>query len=312
MQRLSPLPLCISIHAPRTGSDVHHGNNRRGNPHFNLRSPHGERRGSHKPRHHNWEISIHAPRTGSDRRDERQKPRHGISIHAPRTGSDAANRLHNAIYRHFNPRSPHGERHNLAYTLKFRKEFQSTLPARGATQNYVDTLHGVTFQSTLPARGATKRLVICQQAMCISIHAPRTGSDENLSKWFPSPSISIHAPRTGSDKSRHTATFSAQNFNPRSPHGERLESACQNENAGNISIHAPRTGSDAFPCPASRAYSNFNPRSPHGERRPCSFLVVGRFVISIHAPRTGSDTERILHVADAILFQSTLPARGAT
>ena len=56
-----------------------------------------------------------------------------------------------------------------------------------------------------------------------------------------------------------------------------------------ISIHAPRTGSDALrwiPCPAT-AY--FNPRSPHGERR-----------------------DKLADRSHSIVFQSTLPARGAT
>ena len=55
-----------------------------------------------------------------------------------------------------------------------------------------------------------------------------------------------------------------------------------------ISIHAPRTGSDAD-----------------------AVLLEKRLGISIHAPRTGSDGN--LRRADsALLFQSTLPARGAT
>ena len=57
-----------------------------------------------------------------------------------------------------------------------------------------------------------------------------------------------------------------------------------------ISIHAPRTGSDA-----GRA-GQAHPGEP----------------ISIHAPRTGSDSHRVLHAAHRLVFQSTLPARGAT
>ena len=60
------------------------------------------------------------------------------------------------------------------------------------------------------------------------------------------PSISIHAPRTGSDPALHDLDVIMTDFNPRSPHGERL----------------PRT-------PGVRALRDFNPRSPHGERRRC-------------------------------------------
>ena len=101
--------------------------------HFNPRSPHGERpvgrdvehravgfqstlpaRGAtfaaaFQPRADN--ISIHAPRTGSDRRYCRCPCAGGISIHAPRTGSDSA----------------------VVRGVIAVAEFQSTLPARGAT-----------------------------------------------------------------------------------------------------------------------------------------------------------------------------------
>ena len=101
------------------------------------------------------------------------------------------------------------------------------------------------------------------------------------------------------------------NFNPRSPHGERLafcdfspaqarisihapRTGSDGESAGKaagnpeISIHAPRTGSDRTRCssPTTRRY--FNPRSPHGERRRAKARI-SRKAISIHAPRTGSD-----------------------
>ena len=57
-------------------------------------------------------------------------------------------------------------------------------------------------------------------------------------------------------------------FNPRSPHGERLPPTC-----------------------ARNLWRNFNPRSPHGERQDRAFLN-RRIEISIHAPRTGSDDGR--------------------
>ena len=57
-----------------------------------------------------------------------------------------------------------------------------------------------------------------------------------------------------------------------------------------ISIHAPRTGSDAYGA----------------------LQLVAGAIISIHAPRTGSDFRFVQHLVCALLFQSTLPARGAT
>ena len=78
-------------------------------------------------------------------------------------------------------------------------------------------------------------------------------------------------------------------FNPRSPHGERLQqpapqaqpsrfqstlpargatrSTCDTCVAIAISIHAPRTGSDRAGRAGVCDAGHFNPRSPHGERQ---------------------------------------------
>ena len=57
---------------------------------------------------------------------------------------------------------------------------------------------------------------------------------------------------------------------------------------------------------------NFNPRSPHGERRYVFLRTSRHFEISIHAPRMGSDAAIIRGKTSSFLFQSTLPAWGAT
>ena len=56
-----------------------------------------------------------------------------------------------------------------------------------------------------------------------------------------------------------------------------------------ISIHTPREGSDPIPSNFNFSVENFNPHSPRGER-----LVI------------------ICYLNKLYLFQSTLPARGAT
>ena len=61
-----------------------------------------------------------------------------------------------------------------------------------------------------------------------------------------------------------------------------------------------------------RSEHNFNPRSPHGERQCSLPQPLGAFQISIHAPRTGSDLETTSDWCQIEVFQSTLPARGAT
>ena len=213
-------------------------------------------------------ISIHAPRTGSDRAFCAKGRGGAISIHAPRTGSD---RLIIG--------SPTDER-----------QFQSTLPARGATLLDQKSAGWSTFQSTLPARGATRHGDGARVPRHISIHAPRTGSDNQAAGI---------APQNG-------------DFNPRSPHGERPFLCVSDKSQNLISIHAPRTGSD-------RTYE-VKPELDHyisiHAPRTGSDLIAGvpcaDFEISIHAPRTGSDRGHLRVHRNAGGFQSTLPARGAT
>ena len=170
--------------------------------------------------------------------------------------------------RDFNPRSPHGERRDAGAKNPARCRFQSTLPARGATemakllrQNGVISIHA-------PRTGSDMRAdEKCGNRTEISIHAPRTGSDVEDMYAYGRECISIHAPRTGSDLGARRHGCRPHNFNPRSPHGERQ--------------HGQR-------CAASQC-NHFNPRSPHGERHHGTGLQSNRDWISIHAPRTGSD-----------------------
>ena len=214
-------PRDISIHAPRTGSDLNRHSSIPKQSNFNPRSPHGERRRCRRCYGKRWKFQSTLPARGATRKAKLERtatlfqstlPARGatltgailrliaaISIHAPRTGSDpCCNRLR-AAYPYFNPRSPHGERPDMVTYKPVKTEFQSTLPARGAT---------VLLGCRLPRR-------------TISIHAPRTGSDSTDCGFFNSPQISIHAPRTGSDRRLAEYCYRTQNFNPRSPHGER-------------------------------------------------------------------------------------------
>ena len=83
---------CISIHAPRVGSDGIFLGLASVHPNFYPRSPRGERHTASKELFIKEVISIHAPRVGSDHRllphGRRCKT---ISIHAPRVGSDVCN-----------------------------------------------------------------------------------------------------------------------------------------------------------------------------------------------------------------------------
>ena len=123
--------------------------------------------------------------------------------------------------------------------------------------------------------------------------------------------ISIHAPRTGSDDKFCCQEGIRAYFNPRSPHGERHGDWYDAWDSGAISIHAPRTGSDAsaLACPANIA--NFNPRSPHGERPHRRLTVLPEQNFNPRSPH-GERPTSTRRCSTTSLFQSTLPARGAT
>ena len=104
-----------------------------------------------------------------------------ISIHAPREGGDDTSSRLAALTENFNPRPPRGGRPHSARLSFSPARFQSTPPARGATQHIIThrgfrhiSIHApreggdiviqiiavrlVAFQSTPPARGATESL----------------------------------------------------------------------------------------------------------------------------------------------------------
>ena len=140
-------------------------------------------------------------RSGNDRDADSRAAGRSISIHAPRRGERLLVECHSCQLRHFNPRSPQGERPNVPRPNGWEQRFQSTLPAGGATCNVIRLFCAFRlFQSTLPAGGATRRITWRSVCILISIHAPRRGSD--LRRKF-------------------CDERNATDFNPRSPQGER-------------------------------------------------------------------------------------------
>ena len=123
-------------------------------------------------------------------------------------------------------------------------------------------------------------------------------------------------------------------FNPRSPHGERRTGDTQVKARFGISIHAPRTGSDTIrktvvsrivisihaPRTGSDRLSSgrtttplyFNPRSPHGERLLRLYRRRHSALFQSTLPARGATLRLLPALLDGVLFQSTLPARGAT
>ena len=78
------------------------------------------------------------------------------------------------------------------------------------------------FQSTLPARGATVTEVDMQIILEISIHAPRTGSDTyKYADLLEALQFQSTLPARGATAVMEIDCGRMGYFNPRSPHGER-------------------------------------------------------------------------------------------
>ena len=103
-----------------------------------------------------------------------------------------------------------------------------------------------------------------------------------------------------------------QNFNPRSPYGERLQLYVPFTLFGVISIHAPLTGSDLLAIALVPLVGKFQSTLPLRGATSSSEVIFVLIDISIHAPLTGSDRDISSPGGWRMEFQSTLPLRGAT
>ena len=217
---------------------------------FNPRSPHGERQRKSTRKKSGCNFNPRSPHG--------ERLRHFLSSMAgvafqstlPARGATIFTIEPESAIIYFNPRSPHGERLRHDGDNPRYVAFQSTLPARGATKSHPNNRFSTPFQSTLPARGATGIWYnnIADEVR-ISIHAPRTGSD------FPSRVAVLQGDKFQSTLPARGATITpeghflryGEDFNPRSPHGERRKALLACAAPKGISIHAPRTGSDQSP-----------------------------------------------------------------
>ena len=168
------------------------------------------------------------------------------------------------------------------------------------------------FQSTLPAWGETGCRLPGDRGCCpISIHSPRMGRDEKKKMKKQQKTIfQSTLPAWGETEVANINKFFAD-FNPLSPHGERLGQRRQRRQRAGISIHSPRMGRDARATGKCSTATYFNPLSPHGERHDkTDFFRVSAYFnpLSPHGERPShAENERRNNS-----FQSTLPAWGET
>ena len=129
------------------------------------------------------------------------------------------------------------------------------------------------FQSTLPVWGATITEPELAKRLYISIHAPRVGSDLEYERALQDMRISLHAPRVGSDESIYLCMLVRDNFNPRSPCGERRLNSLARQRHARFQSTLPVWGATLKMASLSRQSPYFNPRSPCGERPLMRFQI---------------------------------------
>ena len=208
---------------------------------FNPLSPHGERPREPGGTSSRFPISIHSPRMGRDPAVTQAKlPAYRFQSTLPAWGETVLEGRNGKWLDHFNPLSPHGERHFRLLAAAHPDLISIHSPRMGRDGGYATSQKTINaFQSTLPAWGETHDIGTRRRYHAISIHAPRMGRDVQTDLV---------------DDAQH-------HFNPLSPHGERRVSQ-EDFAALEISIHSPRMGRDPF----GRVYSAFSAISIHSPR----------------------------------------------
>ena len=188
----------ISIHAPRGGA-THSAAARSWPSRFQSTLPVGGATSTRTTTGAKSAFQSTLPVGGATLLIKKYKSNIRISIHAPRGGSDGRSLLPRRRRRHFNPRSPWGERLEHLEAFGVASDISIHAPRGGSDHDG----YGI------------------RKPVTISIHAPRGGSDLSGSSSRLPRTISIHAPRGGSDSHCFLENVRNTYFNPRSPWGER-------------------------------------------------------------------------------------------
>ena len=156
----------------------------------------------------------------------------------------------------FNPRSPHGERHQRPHQPPEDGDFNPRSPHGERPSSLRVPEFIISFQPTLPARGATVDAAAVQPAR--PDFNPRSPHGERRCPPSGRAPVLIY-------------------FNPRSPHGERRIERRFFGCVGKFQPTLPARGATYVLTSDFANIEHFNPRSPHGERRDRGGNPEGRF-----------------------------------
>ena len=176
--------------------------------------------------------------------------RSGFNPRPPRGGRHAEPTSSCAITGGFNPRPPRGGRPARAWRSVAGRTFQSTPPARGATDLVRPDVYRDSGFNPRPPRGGRPRpaRVLRHPAAGFNPRPPRGGRRSGFIQDPTLPEVSIHAPRAGGDQSRRRAARRLRRFQSTPP----ARGATHDRG-----VHRPRA-------------RGFNPRPPRGGRLTAS------------------------------------------
>ena len=125
--------------------------------------------------------------------------------------------------RNFNPRSPHGERPSTSDNKSGVSKISIHAPRMGSDANFpFSCVHSFHFNPRSPHGERQPQFIIDSYIDIFQSTLPAWGATSLPSLFLSTRLISIHAPRMGSDiKHVYRCQRREENFNPRSPHGER-------------------------------------------------------------------------------------------
>ena len=191
-------------------------------PHFNPRSPCGERPFAPMFRAAMYYFNPRSP-CGERRPKTELSPIWTLfQSTLPVRGATGSRAWHWPPDNDFNPRSPCGERLYDYRYINIPGQISIHAPRAGSdTIDLCNLLRGPNFNPRSPCGERLRDIAPVSPRGVISIHAPRAGSDGTFSFRKGFTRISIHAPRAGSDVFTPVTVASSTDFNPRSPCGER-------------------------------------------------------------------------------------------